>query len=120
MGNLSIGQRNALVEQHLWCIDSVMRQNFTLIEAAHLDREDVYQSLAARLIRAVELFDPDRKGGRSLVNYIFMSLRFEMRTCGGSRARYGFRDAPHYLPDVMVSVDALSENDPYWEMKIAA
>ena len=24
MGNLSIEQRNALVEQYLWCIDSVM------------------------------------------------------------------------------------------------
>lgn len=58
MGNLSIEQRNALVEQYLWCIDSVMWQNGSLIRAAHLDREDVYQSLAARLIRAVELYDP--------------------------------------------------------------
>lgn len=120
MGNLSIEQRNSLVEQYLWCIDRVMGQNGSLIRAAHLDKEDVYQSLAARLIRAVELFDSDRKGGRSLVNYIFMSLRFEMRTCGSSRARYGFRDAPHYLPHAVTPISVLEESEPYWEMKIAA
>ena len=49
---LTIPQRNSLVQEHLWCIDSVIKQNYSLIEAAHLDRDDVYQSLAVRLIRA--------------------------------------------------------------------
>lgn len=120
MGNLSIEQRNALVEQYLWCIDSIMRQNYSLIQAARLDRDDVYQSLAARLIRAVELYDPAMKNGRSLVNYIFMSLCYEMRSCSSARAQYGFRDAPHYLPHAMVSMDALAVSDPYWETRIAA
>lgn len=120
MGNLSIEQRNALVEQHLWCIDSVMRQSFTFIQAARLDWDDVYQSLAARLIRAVELYDPAKKAGGSLKGYIFMSLRYELRTCGGSRAQYGFRDAPYYLPHAVTPISALEESDPCWEMKIAA
>lgn len=88
MGNLSIDQRNALVEQYLWCIDSVMWQNGSLIRAAHLDREDVYQSLAVRLIRAVELYDPDKKSGGSLKGYIFMSLCYEMRSCSNARTQY--------------------------------
>lgn len=120
MGNLSVEQRNALVEQYLWCIDAVMWQNAALIRAARLDRDDVYQSLAARLIRAVELYDPSKKSGGSLKGYIFMSLRFELRTCGSSRTQYGFRDAPHYLPHAVVSIDAMEESDPYWEMRIAA
>ena len=120
MGNLSIEQRNALVEQHLWCIDSIMWQNATLIRAAHLDREDVYQSLATRLIRAVDRYDPTKKIGGSLKGYIFMSLGFELRTCSSARTQYGFRDAPHYLPHAVMPMSALAESDPYWETKIAA
>lgn len=120
MSNLSIKQRNTLVEEHLWCIDSVINQNYSLIQAAHLDRDDVYQSLAIRLIRAVELYNPDNKAGKTLKNYIFMSLRYALRTCGGSQAQYGFREAPYFLPNAVVSMEALEESDPYWEMRIAA
>ena len=117
---MTTSQRNSLVQKYLWCIDSVMRQNGSLIRAAHLDQEDVYQSLALRLIRAVELYDPDMENGHSLENYIFMSLRYEMRTCSSARAMYGFRDAPHYLPNAVVAISALEESDTYWETRIAA
>ena len=117
---LTIPQRNSLVQEYLWCINSVMRQNRTLIKAAHLDRDDVYQSLAMRLIRAVELYDPENEAGKSLKGYIFMSLRFALRTCSSAQAQYGFRDAPHYLPNAVVPMSALEESDPYWEMRIAA
>lgn len=117
---MTVTQRNMIVEQHLWCIDSVMRQNSALIKAAHLDRQDVYQALAERLIRAVDRYDPDNQGGKTLKNYIFMNLRFAMRTCGGSQARYGFREAPHYLPGAVISMTVLEDADPYWEARIAA
>ena len=117
---LTIPQRNSLVQEYLWCIDSVIKQNYSLIQAAHLDRDDVYQSLAVRLIRAVELYDPNNQAGKTLKNYIFMSLRYALRTCGGSQARYGFREAPYFLPNAVVSMEALEEADPYWEMRIAA
>lgn len=83
---LTIPQRNAVVQEHLWCINSVIKQNYSLIKAAHLDRDDVYQSLAMRLIRAVELYDPDNKAGKTLTGYIFMSLRFALRTCSSAQA----------------------------------
>ena len=117
---LTIPQRNSLVQEYLWCINSVMKQNRTLIEAAHLDRDDVYQALAMRLIRAVELYDPNNEGGKTLKGYIFMSLRFALRTCSSAQTQYGFRDAPHYLPNAVIPVSALEESDPYWEMRIAA
>ena len=50
--NFTISQRNAIVENHLWCIKAVMKQNRALIRAAKLDTDDVYQELALRLIRA--------------------------------------------------------------------
>ena len=117
---LTIPQRNSLVQEYLWCIDSVIEQNYSLFKAAHLDRDDVYQSLALRLIRAVELYDPHMKNGRSLVNYIFMSLRYEMRSCSSAQAQYGFCGAPHYLPNAVIPISALEESEPYWEMRIAA
>jgi len=117
---VTISQRNSLVLEYLWCIDSVISQNYPLIKAAHLDREDVYQALAVRLIRAVELYDPDNKAGKTLKGYIFMSLRFALRSCSSSLAQYGFRGAPHYLPNAVVPISALEESDPYWEKQIAA
>ena len=49
-----------------------------------------------------------------------MNLRYALRTCGSARAQYGFREAPHYLPNAVVSISELEESDPYWESQIAA
>lgn len=76
--NYSLAQRNKIVEDHLWCIDAVMRKNAPLIQAARLDRDDVYQQLAIRLIRAVEGFDPE-KG--ELRQHIFAQLKYELLNC---------------------------------------
>ena len=103
---LTIPQRNSLVQEYLWCIDSVIKQNYSLIKAAHLDRDDVYQSLAMRLIRAVELYRP---GAKSLKSYIFMQLKYELLSCKSSKVRYGFCAAPYDLRGAVVSLDALME-----------
>ncbi len=104
---MSISERNELVLEYLWCIDCVIRQNYTLIQAAHMDRDDVYQSLALRLIRAVELYKPDAK---SLKGYIFSQLKYELLSCKSSKARYGFCAAPYDLRGAVVSMDAMMES----------
>ena len=104
---MSIQERNDLVLKYLWCIDCVIRQNYELVRAAHLDRDDVYQNLAVRLIRAVELYKP---GVRSMKAYIFMQLKYELLTCKSSKARYGFCAAPYDLRGAVVSLDALTES----------
>ena len=96
-GRLSIEERNELVVSHLDCIDRVMRRNRLLIQAAHLDRDDVYQNLAIRLIHAVERYQP---GPMSMKSYM-----------------YGFHSAPYDLRNASVSLEALSVSDPYWESK---
>ena len=92
--NLSIDERNRIVVSYLWCIDCVIRQNYALVQAAHLDTDDVYQSLALRLIRAVELYRP---GPKSLKRYIFAQLKYELLTCKSAKSRYGFGAAPYDL-----------------------
>ena len=104
---MSISERNELVLKYLWCIDCVIRQNYGLVRAAHLDRDDVYQSLALRLIRAVELYKP---GARSMKGYIFSQLKYELLTCKSSKVRYGFCAAPYDLRGAVVSLDALMES----------
>ena len=87
----SILERNRIVEEHLWCIDSVMRKNHALIRAARLDYEEVYQQLALRLIRAVETFDPD-KGVLRI--HILAQLKYELLSCKTPRRLYGITYAP--------------------------
>ena len=103
---LPIEERNKLVASYLWCIDCVIRQNYSLVQAAHLDKDDVYQDLALRLIRAVERYRP---GTRSLKGYIFAQLKYELLNCKSARARYGFCSAPYDLRGAIVSLDTLNE-----------
>lgn len=112
-----VSERNAIVEDYLWCIDSVIRQNYALIRAASLDRDDVYQALALRLIRAVAGYDPE-KG--SLRQHIFAQLKYELLNCKSARTLYGFTYAPFDLRGAVVSVEAMEEAGVDWESKIAA
>lgn len=105
---MSVKERNDLVVAYLWCIDCVIHQNYSLIQAAHLEKDDVYQTLAIRLIRAVELYRP---GPRSLKNYIFMQLKYELLNCKSAKARYGFGSAPYDLRGAVVSLEVLGEVD---------
>jgi len=104
--NYSIAERNRIVEEHLHCIDQVIRWNYTLIRAAHLDRDDVYQQLAVRLICCVEGFDPE-KG--ELEQHIYSQLQYELLSCKDSRQRYGFTHAPYDLRGAVVSLTACGD-----------
>ena len=112
-----VSERNAIVEDHLWCIDSVIRQNYTLIKAARLDLDDVYQTLALRLIRAVAGYNPE-KG--ILRQHIFAQLQYELLSWKSARALYGFTYAPFDLWGTVVSVEAMEEAGVDWESQIAA
>lgn len=114
---ITVQERNDLVEQYLWCIDTVIHQNRLLLELAHLDHDDVYQDLAMRLIRAVAGFDP-QKG--QLKQHIFCQLEYELLTCKSAWKRYGFTDAPYDLRGAVVSVEALEESNPLWETTMMA
>ena len=116
--NYTIAQRNALVEKHLWCIDTVIRKNRPLMRAAQLEYDDVYQQLALRLIKAVAGFD-SQKG--TLQQHIFAQLKYELLNCKSTYRLCGLTDAPkEYRKSDMVSLDALSESDPLHERVMAA
>lgn len=89
--NYSIAQRNAIVEDHLWCIDSIIQKNRPLMRAARLEYDDVYQQLAIRLIKAVAGYDPD-KG--NLQQHIFAQLKYELLNCKAAFRLCGMTGAP--------------------------
>lgn len=103
--NYSLAQRNKIVEEHLWCIDAIMRKNAPLIRAARLDRDDVYQQLAIRLIRAVEGFDPEKGGLRQ---HIFAQLKFELLNCKTPYRTTGITGAPtDFRKSKVISLEAV-------------
>ena len=109
----SIAQRNALVEEYLPCIDTVMRRNRRLIRENRLDPEDVYQQLALRLIKAVGSFDPD-KG--ELKTHVTAQLRYELLNCLDPRRRFGVTDAPRSFGREVISFEAYRDSTEQREM----
>ena len=89
--NYSIAERNKIVEEHLWCVKAVMKQNQPLIRATRLDRDDVFQQLSERLIRAVISYDPEKS---PLVKYLCASLRYELLSMVKPGKLSGIKNAP--------------------------
>ncbi len=116
--NYSIAERNRIVEENLHCIDKVIRKNYALMRAAHLDYDDVYQQLAIRLIRCVEGFDPE-KG--TLKAHIYSQLQYELLSCKAPYKLTGITGAPaDFRWSSVMSFDAVSEeNTPYTDFVMA-
>ena len=116
--NISYELRNRIVEEHLHCIDTVIRQNWTLIQAAHLEREDVYQQLAVRLIRCVDTYDP-AKG--SLKKRIYAQLKYELLNCKEVRRLTGITGAPkEFRRGNIVSLNTIPEDSELYRDYLAA
>ena len=101
--NFTISQRNAIVENHLWCIKAVMKQNRALIRAAKLDTDD-----ALRLIQAVMSYDPE-KG--NLEQHIFAQLHFELLNCKRPYRLHGMTGMPTESRGNVISLDAYRMRD---------
>ena len=87
--NFTISQRNAIVENHLWCIKAVMKQN-------------------RALIRAVMSFDPE-KG--NLEQHIFAQLHFELLNCKHPYRLHGMTGMPAESRGNVISLDAYRMRD---------
>ena len=74
--NYSVEERNRIVEEHLWCVDTVISRNERKIRSAQLESDDVRQELCIRLIRAAAKY---AKSFGDLRDFIFAELEQEMR-----------------------------------------
>ena len=105
----SIDRRNEIVEQHLWCIEAVMDENAALIRAAHMDRDDVYQQLALRLIQAVAGCEMERFPVQEEIMHELHQEVFRCRSaqtlCGMTYLPSGFRRSH------VISLEVLTQNE---------
>ena len=116
--NISYELRNRIVEEQLHCIDTVIRQNWALIRAARLERDDVYQQLAIRLIRCVDTYDP-AKG--SLKKRIYAQLKYELLNCKEVRRLTGITGAPKdFRNGNVISLDAIRGDSGLYQDYMAA
>lgn len=116
--NYSIAQRNAIVEDYLWCIDSILQKNRPVMRAARLEYDDVYQQLAIRLIKAVAGYDPN-KG--SLQQHIFAQLRYELMNCKSASRLYGMSGTSgDFRRHEVISLEAISEDCELYQQVRAA
>lgn len=115
--NYSIAQRNEIVEGHLWCIGAVMKKNEALIRCARMERDDVYQQLAVRLIKAMATFDP---GKGNLEQHIFAQLQYEIFNCKDARRLTGVTNAPADFCGKVISLEAIREMNTLCEVAMAA
>ena len=105
--NFTIAERNAVVERCVPLIDREMDCHRDIIKAARMEREDVYQQLAERLICAVDAYVP-AKG--TLEDYLETQLERELFNCAHPRRLYGMTDAPLALrKNRVVSLDTMRE-----------
>ncbi len=96
-------ERNEIFMDNMGMIRRVMRRNWALICAMHLDWDDVYQELAMAALNAIETFDPMRS--ECIQAHIWMQMQYAVltikrrhRPCGLT----GFGKQP--LP-VVISLD---------------
>jgi len=115
--NYTIAKRNAIVEEHLSCIDTVMRRNRKLIRDTRLDPDDVYQQLALRLVKAAGNYDPD-KG--ELETYIMAQLNYELQSCLRPYRRFGVTNAPRDFGGKIISLDAYLACAEVYDQALAA
>ena len=103
--NFSIVERNQIVEEHLWCIEKVLTENRQMIRAARLERDDVYQQLAERMVRSVRLYRPEVG---SFTQFVLPQLRDELAAMKTPQAMYGLTMEPNEVYDgAVVSLDTL-------------
>ena len=95
MKTITITERNRIVETHLWCIDAVMQACPKAVRKTRMEREDVYQQLALRLVQAVDRYDPVKAG---LVDYIFSELKAELRACAAPPQRPTLLNPGNIIP----------------------
>ena len=116
--NYSIVERNRIVEENLHWIDNIIRRNYGLMRAAHLDYDDVYQDLAIRLIRCVESYNPE-KG--NLDQHIMCQLQYELLNCKEVRRLTGITGAPkEFRGGNTISLDAIREDSRLYQQLSAA
>ncbi len=83
-------ERNDIVLKHLPLIDKVMEAHRDIVKAARTEKDDIYQQLAERMIRAVDAHD---SANGEMEGYLETQLERELFKCARPRRSHARTEA---------------------------
>lgn len=101
-----VEERNRVVLEYLNIIPFVMNRNLTLIQSSKCEYADLWQSLALRLCRAIDTYNPKRG---TLKTHAIEALEWELRRQAAISSAHGITHAPRDCFNAVVSMDSLAE-----------
>ena len=107
--NMTHSERNSLFTEKEPLIRMTMCKHSLLIYFCRMDRNDVYQELAIRLIESLDKFDAAKC--KNLDAYLMQQLRYRLLHMRDNKERFGISGAPQ-KGFSMLSLEALPFYDP--------
>ncbi len=105
---LPIKKRNELLEEFMDLPGYIIRDNWPLVAAAHMEVEDLKQELLLRGMQAIETYNPD--GGASLRSHLNIAMQYHLMRLAKAASAKGMTHVPKGVRITFCSVEAMSEN----------
>lgn len=109
--------RNELLIQYEPMVKWAIKFNWPLIQALHLDVDDVYQDLCIAAMKAIDCFDPQKSA--SLKTHLASRLQYEVRNLKRYYKSYGMT-GKQVTDVIFVSLDYQSEEYQQVEIPVEA
>lgn len=103
-----VDERNELLKKYMDLPGYIIRENWTLVVATHMEVEDVKQELLLRGLQAIETYDPS--AGASLRHHVNIAMRYHLIKLAHAASNRGMTHVPRGVRVTFCSVEALSES----------
>ena len=101
-------ERNELLKEVMDLPGYIIRENWPLVVATHMEVEDVKQELLLRALQAIETYDPS--AGASLRHHVNIAMRYRLIKLARAASNRGMTHVPRGVRVTFCSVEALSES----------
>ena len=101
-------ERNELLKEVMDLPGYIIRENWPLVVATHMEVEDVTQELLLRALQAIETYDPS--AGASLRHHVNIAMRYRLIKLAHAASNRGMTHVPRGVRVTFCSVEALSES----------
>lgn len=101
----SIHERNELLKEFMELPGYIIRDNWPLVAATHMEIEDLTQELLLRALLAIETYDPN--AGASLRTHVNIAMKYHLMKLARDAAARGMTDVPKGVRITFCSVEAM-------------
>lgn len=101
-------ERNELLKEVMDLPGYIIRENWPLVVATHMEVEDVKQELLLRALQAIETYDPS--AGASLRHHVNIAMRYHLIKLAHAASNRGMTHVPRGVRVTFCSVEAMYES----------